>query len=236
MISTIPKWVGDLLEGTLRPNFKVLTTAYISPQVKKISFQGDISKMRFQIGYANVVRVSETEYRNYTVAHYDAKAGLVDIIFHIHGNGVGSDYIDALKSGDEIYLSSPRGHKEYDPGVKKQIIFGDETSLGLACSFLTVLKNNQHQFQFYFELADENKNVPQLLGLENFTVFPKDGCFNNEAWVHNLPIFKTNDWKGANFVLTGNVNSVQAIRKVLKNNRSGKVLAKGYWLEGKKGL
>jgi NADPH-dependent ferric siderophore reductase len=236
MLSTIPKWVGDLFEGSLRPNLEVLTTSYISPQVKKISFQGDVSKMKFQIGYANVVRVSETEYRNYTVAHYDAKAGVVDIIFHIHGNGVGSDYIDALKRGDEMYLSSPRGRNEYDPRVNKQVIFGDETSLGLACSFFTALKNNQHQFQFYFELADENKNVPQLLGLENFTVFPKDGSFIKEAWISDLPVFMTDDWEDANFVLTGNVNSVRTFRKVLKNKRSGKVLAKGYWLEGKKGL
>jgi NADPH-dependent ferric siderophore reductase len=237
MISSLPKWVGDLFEGSLAPKFKVLITSYISPQVKKIRFQGDTSKMNFQIGYANVIRVSETEYRNYTVAYHDAKEGIMDIIFHIHGNGVGSRYIDALKIGDELYISSPRGHKEYDPKVNQHFIFGDETSLGLACSFLSSLKKHNHQFQFYFELDEENKNVPQLLGIVNYTVFLKNGSFRNEKWISDLPVFKTPDWKTANFVLTGNVKSVQTFRRVLKKDYvSGRILSQGYWLEGKKGL
>src|SRR6218665_1879542 len=132
MISRIPKWVGDLFESTLRPNAKVLETSYISSQIKKIRFQGDISKMSFQIGYANVLRVSETEYRNYTAAYHDKAKGIIDIIFHIHTNGVGSEYFDALKTGDETYIGPSRGKKLYDSGIKNQLFFGDETSLGLA--------------------------------------------------------------------------------------------------------
>jgi NADPH-dependent ferric siderophore reductase len=236
MLSTIPKWMGDLFEGALRPNMNIIQTSYISPQIKKIRFQGDISKMNFQIGYANVIRVSETEYRNYTVAYHDKEKGFIDIIFHLHGNGVGSQYIDALDTNDELYISPPRGKKLYDPNVKQQFIFGDESSLGVACSFLQVLKQNQHSFQFYFELDAENKNVPELLGLKNFTVFPKDGSFRNENWINDLPLFKTPEWKLASFVLIGNVKSVQTFRKVVKNNTSGRIATQGYWLEGKKGL
>jgi NADPH-dependent ferric siderophore reductase len=149
---------------------------------------------------------------------------------------VGSQFIDGLKSGDEIYMSSPRGKRLYEPGVKKQFIFGDETSLGLACSFQNSLISNQHQFEFYFELDDENRKAPQLLGLENFRVFPKNGSFSNEKWIGDLPVVKTADWQGANFILTGNVNAVQAFRKVLKKAECGKVFSQGYWLKGKKGL
>ena len=236
MLSRIPKWMGDLFEGALRPNVKIIQTSYISPQIKKIRFQGDISKMNFQIGYANVIRVSETEYRNYTVAYYDREKGIFDIIFYLHGNGVGSQYIDTLEKNDELYISPPRGKKLYDPNMKQQFIFGDETSLGLACSFLHILKQNQYQFQFYFELDGENKNVPELLGLENFTVFPKNGSFRNEKWISDLPLFKTSEWKTASFILIGNVKSVQTFRQVVKNNISGKITTQGYWLEGKKGL
>lgn len=228
--------MGDLFEGALRPNAKIIQTSYISPQIKKIRFQGDISKMNFQIGYANVIRVSETEYRNYTVSCYDKEMGIFDIIFHLHGNGVGSQYIDTLEKNDELYISPPRGKKLYDPNIKQQFIFGDETSLGLACSFLHILKQNQYQFQFYFELDRENENAPELLGLENFSVFPKNGSFGNEKWIKDLSLFKTHEWKTASFILTGNVKSVQTFRKVVKNNISGKITTQGYWLEGKKGL
>lgn len=236
MISSIPKWVGNLFESAMRSNVKVLETHYISSQVKKIRFQGDTSQMNFQVGYSNAVRVSETEFRNYTVAHHDTKKKILDIIFHLHGNGVGSRYIDSLKMNDELYISNPKGKNLYDPSVKQQFFFGDETSLGLACSFLRYLKNNQHQFQFYFELDDENKNVPELLGLKNHTVFSKKNTFRNEKWIDKLPIFKTSDWQEASFVLTGNVKSVQTFRKVLKDRTAGKIFSQGYWLEGKKGL
>ncbi|PTB96915.1 siderophore-interacting protein [Marivirga lumbricoides] len=236
MISSIPKWVGDLFESTLRPNVKVLETSYLSSQIKKIRFQGDISKMNFKIGYANVLRVSETEYRNYTAAYYNKAKAIIDIIFHIHTNGVGSEYFDSLKADDETFIGPSRGKKLYNPSIENQFFFGDETSLGLACALLPLMKNNHHQFQFFFELDEENKNVPKLLGLENFTVFPKDGTFRNEKKVNELPICKTTDWLSANYILTGNVKSVQTFRKVLKHKVTGRIFHQGYWLEGKKGL
>ncbi|MCD8539824.1 MAG: FAD-binding oxidoreductase [Leadbetterella sp.] len=229
--------MGDLFADSLRPNVKVLEIAYLSPQIKKIRFQGDISKMNFEVGNSNIIRVSDTDYRNYTVAYHDKQNGIFDIIFHIHGNGVGSNYIDALKTNDEIYLSTPTGKKLYDQQVKQQFFFGYETSLGVAVALFPFLKSNKHQFQFYFELDEENKNVPKLLGLENSTVFfPKNNSFRNEKWLTDLPLFKTGEWNTANFALVGNVKSVQTFRKVLKDKTQGKVLfAKVIGWKGKKG-
>jgi hypothetical protein len=236
MISTIPKWIGNLFGELLRPNLTVLETSYISPQIKKIRFAGDISAMNFQIGYANVFRVSETEYRNYTVSFYDKKKGIIDIIFHIHDNGAGSRYIDGLHVGANLYSSGPRGRKLYDPLVKQYYIFGDESSLGLACSFLPLLIRNQHRFQFCFELNEENKDVPRLLGLKNCTIFPKTGLFKTETSIKQLPVLKTSDWINARFVLTGNAKSVQVFRNTLRRNTARNIVSQGYWLEGKRGL
>ena len=236
MLSTIPKWMGDLFGDVLRPNAKIIQTSSITPHIKRIRFQGDITRMNFQIGYANVMRVSETEYRNYTVAWHDMQKGIFDIIVHLHGNGVGSQYIHTLEKNDDVYISQPRGKKLYDPHMKQHVIFGDETSLGLACSFFQILKQNQHQFQFYFELDEENKSAPELLGLGNVTVFSKNGSFRNEQWITDLPLFQPSEWTKANFILTGNVKSVQTFRKVIKHTISAKSTTQGYWLEGKKGL
>jgi len=236
----ITKWVGDAIESIMSskmPLMKVIETEYINQNIKRIRFQGNLSGMNFQLGYAVVIRVNDTEFRNYTASFSDIDNGVLEIIFHIHGSAPGSFFIDNLNVGDEIRISMPRGQKQYNPQVNRQLIFGDETSLGLACSFLPFLKNNRHQFQFYFELDETNENVPQLLGLENYTVFAKSGLFRNEELLSSLPIFKTHDWQAGNFILTGNVKSVQTFRKVLKNNQiKGKIFTKGYWLEGKTGL
>lgn len=236
MISSIPKWLIGLFGNKLSPNVKVVETTYLSPEIKKISFKGDISDWDFSIGYASVIRVSETEFRNYTVSYHNKENGVFDIIFHIHGNGVGSHFIDSLKVGNELFISPPRGKILYDPNLKHQFFFGDETTLGVACAFLPLLKANRHQFQFYFELNEANNSIPELLGLENYTVFPKNNSFRNEKWISTLPLFQMQQSDTANLALVGNVKSVQTFRKVLKNKTQGTVYSQGYWLEGKKGL
>jgi len=215
----------------------VLETTYINPNIKKIRFKGDIAGMNFQLGYAVLIRINDTEYRNYTVSFSDVESGILEIIFHIHGQALGSIFIDNLNVGDEIRISMPRGQKQYDSSVKQHFLFGDETSLGLACSFLPYLKKNQHEFQFYFELDESNVNVPQLLDLENYSIFSKNEIFINKQLIKDLPIFKTPDWDISNFVLIGNVTSVQNFRQVLKaNSVKGRIFTKGYWLKGKQGL
>ncbi|WP_270090827.1 siderophore-interacting protein [Sphingobacterium sp. SYP-B4668] len=236
MISNIPKWAGGLLESLVGQRAEVIATIHLSPYLKKVRFQANISRMNFQVGYASVIRVNETAYRNYTVAYHDSRAGILDIIFHIHGNGPGSEYAHSLRVGDQLYISSPRGHKVYDPRKQRQFLFGDETSLGLACSLLPFLKENKHTFAFYFELDDINKNVPASLGLENYSIYPKNQLFSDEERVRELPICVDSDWIDANFVLTGNVKAIQTFRKVLKNNGASHLYAQGYWLQGKKGL
>lgn len=235
----VAKWLGDAMDsllGSKMPSMKVIHTEWITPNIKRIRFQGAIGGMDFQLGYAVVIRVSETEYRNYTVSYHDIDAGILEIIFHLHGVAPGTSLLNKLNTGDEIRISMPRGQKQYDPKVAQQLIFGDETSLGLACSFLPFLQE-KHRFQFYFELDEVNHKAPEYLGLVNYAVFPKNGLFRDEKSIAGLPLFQTSHWKDANFILTGNAASVQTFRKVLKQySFGGKIFSKGYWLEGKRGL
>jgi len=234
-----PKWLFntvDLLLSKL-PSVEVAGTELLSPSVKQIRFKGDFNNLNFPVGSYIDFRVSDTQARRYTASYVDAENGFLEFIVHLHGEAPGSHFMDSLKAGDKINMNKPRGERKYyDMSAEKFVIFGDETSLGLACSFLPVLKRNQHQFQFYLELDEENKDVPQLLGLENCAIFPKNGLFRNEEWISDLPVIQVAGWHEANFVLTGNAKSGQTFRKVLKSKTNGKINLHGYWLEGKKGL
>ncbi|GAB2787326.1 hypothetical protein GCM10027275_35040 [Rhabdobacter roseus] len=240
----IAKWVGDAMESLLAskiPLMQVTETSYLNPSIKKIRFSGNLSGMNFQLGYAVAIRVSDTEFRNYTASFSDVATGTLELLIHLHGSAPGSQFMTNLKPGDEVRISMPRGQKQYDPLVKQQLLFGDETSLALACAFQPVLKKGQHEFQFYFELDEENRQVPDLLGLENYTVFSKKDTFRSEQRSNEVPLFETSRWKScwqaSNYVLTGNGQSVQTFRKALKNNHArGRIFTKGYWLEGKTGL
>ncbi len=238
---TVPKWLNDTLEKlapAMQRMIKVVDTTYLTPKLKKVRVKGDFSTLVFDPGYTISFRVNPTDLRHYTVSYAEAEKGVLEFIAHIHGNAVGANFINELVPGEkEIKMAVLGSDKQYNAGIEKQLIFGDETSLSLMMSFLPMLKKNQHQFQFYVELDDENKNVPGILGLENYTVFPKHDVFRNKDKIRELPFFRNNDWTDANIVLTGNVTSLQLFRKVLKEkNHTGKIYAKGYWLEGKKGL
>jgi len=233
-----PKWLFDSVEFLLpkSPLAEITEIVLLSPSVKKIRCSGELKNFNFTVGSYIDFRVSDTEARRYTVSYADTKSGILEFIVHLHAKGCGSSFMDSLTVGDRIKLNTPRAYNYYNKSAERFVIFGDETSLGLARSFLPVLKKNKHQFQFYFELDDENRDVPELLNIENCMVFTKNGSFRNEKWVSNLPILKSADWQNANFVLTGNVKSAQTFRRIIKEKTNGKVYLHGYWLEGKKGL
>lgn len=233
-----PKWIFDVAERLL-PKLSLMEVVNIetlTPTIKIIRFKGNLEKIIFQIGSYIDFRVSDTEVRRYTVGLVDSIQEHIEFIVYLNRKGTGCGFMNGLKIGDKINLNPPSARKYYDKYAEKFVIFGNETSLGLALTFLPVLKENKKQFQFYFKLDEENINVPKILGIENFRAFVKDSSFRNEEWVSNLPVMNSIEWQNANFVLTGNVKSAQTFWKVIKNKTNRKVHLHGYWLEGKKGL
>ncbi len=236
----VAKWLGDALEtlmGSKMPSIKVISIDKINTHIKKIKFQGNISEMDFQLGYAVAVRVSNTEYRNYTASYNDPENGILEIIVHLHNDAPGSNFMNNLTVSDEIRISMPRGKKMYDPYISTYILFGDETTLGLACAFQNKIKTEKKSIYFFLELNNENKDIPHLLGLQNCTVHSKNTFCKNEDLINELLIFKTERWEESNFILTGNAKSVQIVRNNLRKRVSkGKIIAQAYWMEGKTGF
>lgn len=239
-----PKWLGNTMEnllGSKMPLMKIEKCCYISNSIKKIIFKGDLSGMHFHIGYAVIIRVSDTEFRNYTPSFYDIEKGILEIIFHLHGHAPGAHFIDRLQVGDTLRISMPRGKKMYDKQVNRQFFFGDETSLSFACSLYPRLIEQNHAFQFYFELDADNQSLPEQIGLKCAKVFIKQNTFSDPQLLNDLPLFSDPDWiawQQGNFILTGNAKSVQNFRRVLKQHQvlNKNILLKAYWAEGKAGL
>lgn len=234
-----PKWFFDGIE-TLQSNriFEVVKTEHLSPSIRRLRFKGTIETLKFPVGAYLDLRVSDTAVRRYTIAYFDKNKGVFECLVHLHQNGCGSEFIAALKPGDCLMLNKPRGTVRYfEPAFGRYVIFGDETALGLAQSFLPKLKQHNIDYQFLFELAKENKEIPRMLGLDNTTVFPKEGCFKDNDWLSQLPVFQPEENRSkTKYVLVGNVKSAQAIRTVIRSKMKTKITLQGYWLEGKKGL
>jgi NADPH-dependent ferric siderophore reductase len=238
---TVPKWLNDTLER-LAPSMlrmvKVTDITYLSPNVKKIRMTGDFSKIQFDPGYTISFRVSPTELRHYTVSYGNTTDGVIEFIAYIHGDAVGANFMKNLIPGDEpVQIAVLGSNKQYNPTVKKQLVFGDETSLSLMSSFQPLFVRNEHTSLFLIELDEINRGVPKLLGLENYAVYNKHDIFRDQDKTRLNNVIYNSDWTDANVILTGNVHSLQNFRKVLKElNHKGRIYVKGYWVEGKKGL
>src|SRR5690606_39440813 len=96
------------------------------------------------------------------------------------GKGTGSRFMDGRRAGDQLDMSMPRVKKFYEGAVSQYVLFGDETSPGLANAFLPTFKSNKHDYRFYFELDEENRRAPDAIELDNVAVLPKSGTVLSE--------------------------------------------------------
>jgi len=238
----MPKIIGDFMEAAFSNKIckvSVTTVEMPSPNIKIVSFKGTFPHVKFKIGQAVVIRIDDTNYRNYTPSKWNSKNGTFEIIFHIHNNGPGSDCIKKLKPNDQITVGLPRGFKVFNKEAKYHFFFGDETCISVFKSMKDEINRTENNYLGILELDKESVQVPEKLGL-NVDIVPKS---NNKAEfaikaLHNLESEIWNLWKDGYFYLLGNAKSIQAFRKFLREKgvSNKNIHTQPYWAEGKVGL
>lgn len=220
--------MGDALENLMASKFltvKVTEVEYLSREVKRVRFEGDLSKADFHMGYAVSFRVSALDHRDYTPVVFDRFKGYCEIIFHIHGNGPGSAFADKLQTGDVMKMLMPRGRKLYRSGSAFHFFFGDESSIGTCYSLM-----QEGDCGGILELDEVNWEVPGKLGMRADVVHK-----HHDEMAAALDKYVLN--KDATYVLTGKASSIQAFRKLLRERgvSGSQMIIKAYWVAGKSG-
>lgn len=240
----IPKWLGDTMETVFSRMIipvSVICVEYISPQLKKIVMQGDFAKAKYTPGNVIEFRVTENDFRHYTISDFDKEKGLCEMLVYLHGQGVGSKWIENLKAGDNLKLMGPGGKMSYQFSFQQHFVFGDETSLGLMlCMEQAALKNKQ----LFFGLAElEKEHLGWINFLNSESIKSTESCFKNPAQPAIDLLSQWKDYFNENindscFYLTGRARSIQQFRKFLmeKGVASKQIKTEPYWAEGKKGL
>jgi len=239
----ISKWLGDAIETVLASKYLsivVESIAYLTPGVKKINFKGDFSSANFQIGYAVSFRVNDHDHRNYTPTYFDQEKGICEIIFHLHGNGPGSTYIDNLKIGDQLKVLAPRGREFYQQDKSFHIMFGDETAIGLFQSLIAAINLKKQHYVGIVELDEENLTIAAKTGLELASVL-KSPLHPAKNTVDSLNLLQTTlpeFFHHGIFYLVGNTSSIQVLKKSLREMGVSmkNIKTQAYWAAGKIGL
>jgi len=173
--------------------------------------------------------------RTYTPTEWDAANGSTRLLAYAHGDGPGSDWVRSSQVGDLCHLFGPRSSLDVEKMPAGALLFGDETSIGLAIALTAHHRENPPRCIFEVNAAQETLAMIPAIGLPGATVIERDA-----EGAHLQDIIRAIDAAPPRKVaiLTGKASSIQRLHRHLKQNGGSarSVLTKAYWAPGKQGL
>jgi NADPH-dependent ferric siderophore reductase len=174
--------------------------------------------------------------RAYTPIEWNASTGRTRILGYAHSEGLGSAWLRSVEPGDECDVFGPRPSLDLSCLSGSVVIFGDETSIGLAHAAAHQIPGRSVACHFEVDDVARAREVVAHLDLRDATLFARrNDDAHIEAMAGVIPMWAT---VGATFVLTGKAGTIQALRRSLKQLSvpMTRIAAKAYWAPGKTGL
>lgn len=239
-IATWTDSVEDNILDRIMPPVAVIGVEYICKDLKKIVLEGDFSKVKHNTGNVIEFRVTDKDYRRYTLSSLDRENGVCEMLVYLHDRGVGSRWVEGIKVGDTARILWSESKIRYQCARTKHFVFGDESAAGLMQCIAHEAQWHGHEYHCIAELEDDHfywmdaLNVQATLVEKEYepaaqyaitSIAEMDACF----W---------QQWHGAAFYITGRAKSVTAVRKALMQRGIAmkNIFTESYWAEGKRGL
>jgi len=174
--------------------------------------------------------------RTFTPVDWDAVTGRTRLLGYAHGAGPGSDWLRGARKNDECDVFGPRSSLDTRALTGPVVIFGDETSIGLACSLRHLHQEKAMQSFLETDDADSVRAVAAHLGTGDLHLSQRTaGDVHLQAIAEQLAALADTS---ATFLLTGKAQSIQQLHRGLKSTGvpAVRILSKAYWAPGKTGL
>ena len=232
-------WLSRTLARWLMRQAMVASVETLSDRFRLIGLEGEgLRAAAWRPGEKIQVKVGGgLTARTYTPISWDACVGSTSILAWLHGEGPGSAWVRSLAPGQACQFIGPRASLDIADLKPLFVLFGDETSFGLASS-LAGLRPHDAKNAFLFEVTSADECAPVLGRLR-----VEASLFERRAGDTHLEGVETQIERYAaaadvRFVLTGKAQSIQRIRRTLKGAGVGsaRIFAKAYWAPGKAGL
>lgn len=226
-----------LLRWLMRPA-RVAAVETLSPHFRLAELQGEALKdVAWTAGQKIQVSIgSGLSARTYTPISWDAGRGSTRLLTFAHGEGPGSRWASGLREGDMCHFFGPRRSLDLSSLEAPVVLFGDETSFGLAAALRE--GPQAHGIIHVFEASDvaESQAVLEAIRLGQAVLIGRsaDDAHLAAAEAEMLRFAAS----AAHFVLTGKASSIQRISRALKaaGVGSSRLKTKAYWAPGKTGL
>lgn len=226
-----------LLRWLMRPA-RVAAVETLSPHFRLVDLEGEaLRNVAWTAGQKVQVSMgSGLSARTYTPMSWDAESGRTRMLTFAHGDGPGSRWASGLREGDTCQFFGPRRSLDLSGLESPLVLFGDETSFGLAAALRECPPGAGAIHVFEASDVAESRPVLEAIGLGQATLIERiaDDAHLAAAEAEVLRLAAS----GAHFVLTGKASSIQRVSRALKADRivSSRVKTKAYWAPGKTGL
>jgi ferric-chelate reductase (NADPH) len=232
-----------LLESAIRKLFtrsgQVLEIEDVGATFRIITVGGEaLCKAEWTPGDKVQLQLGSWVQRTYTPIDWDAEAGRMRILAYVHGNGPGADWARTLRKGDACVIFGPRKSIDLTRLRTSAVLFGDETSFGLASALLGALRPSSTRL--LFEVASLAQAQPALthVGLSHAQLHVRGTDDTHLVALEEDLLAQLQAEPTANIVLSGKASSIQRISRLLKRSgiASSRVQSRAYWATGKTGL
>lgn len=225
-----------LLQWLMRPA-SIAAVETLSPHFRSIVLEGDALKgLAWTMGQKiQIAMGSGLSARTYTPMSWDTEKGRTKLLAFAHGDGPGSRWASGLREGDLCWFFGPRRSLDLSAAKAPIILFGDETSFGIASAFRGSRLADDTTYMFEVSDAAETNPVLAAIGLGRATSIVRSA---EDAHLAAVEAELLRLAASAHFVLTGKASSIQRIGRALRaaNVARSRMSAKAYWAPGKTGL
>ncbi|MBW7969733.1 siderophore-interacting protein [Bradyrhizobium sp. BR 10289] len=226
-----------LLRWLMRPA-RVTSVETLSPRFRLIALESEALKdVVWTAGQkVQVAMGAGLSARTYTPMSWDTAHGRTRLLAFTHGDGPGSRWASGLRDGDTCQFFGPRRSLDLAGLMPPVVLFGDETSFGLAAALRSNLHAGGALHMFEATEIVEARHVLEAIHLNEARLIARNAGDAHLATVEAE--FLRLAANGAQFVLTGKASSIQRVSRTLKaaGVASSRIKAKAYWAPGKTGL
>lgn len=203
----------------------------VAPRFRIMTLEGpELAKTTANPGDKIQVRARGLSLRTYTPVGWDRAKGRAKVVAFVHGEGPGALWTQALRAGDTCAFFGPRSSIALAKAKGPVILFGDETSIGVAAS-LHALRGKDAHLVLEADSRDAVAPVLDALALSHATVCARTGDHLRDAAERIAAV------KDASIILTGCAASIVTVRQHLRTlGAPATFKAKTYWAEGRTGI
>nr|WP_315393931.1 siderophore-interacting protein [uncultured Duganella sp.] len=176
--------------------------------------------------------------RTYTPIEWDADTGRTRILVYLHGDTPGTRWARGLRKGDSCAVFGPRGSVRLERPASLVILFGDETSLGLARALA-----NHACAPTVVSVLEVRAAADMAAAVDHLQLhYPHRSVrLDGDAHFPELEARMTTLLRAhpeAAVVLTGKAGSIQRMGRLLRqlDVSAGRRQSKAYWAPGKTGM